>query len=334
MDSASPESSSPATKINLAEELETLHSAPHKDLGARVKKLEFAWENASIDVQGNFYYLAFRDGKPTVEEFVKTIYDHIPNFCLPRKEWEECCKEIAKNPMRVHVYQDAIDKAKKLLIRAKNQQKTLGEPGEIILYMLLEVMLNAPQMCCKMALKTSEEMPVHGSDAIHMSFDDASDTLTLYWGESKLYKQLSDALNEVCTSIASFLNTLDGKTPRERDINILRDYMEFDDPATKKAILDYFDPYCEVSNNRREVFACFVGFDFSFFNKLGGLEKAEVEEEFRTQFLKRIASACDLFEKNIVATKLHEFNFHFFLIPFPRVEDIRERFLKLLDYKE
>jgi hypothetical protein len=190
-------------------------------------------------------------------------------FCLPRKERQRQLDKFAeKNDLR-HL-QDMFDKAKRLLIQAKEQKKTLGEPGELILFILLETMLKAPQIACKMYLKTSEEMPVHGSDGIHLAFDEPTKTLTLYWGESKIYSDLSKALDEVCSSITAFTTQKNGKAPRYRDIDILKDHMDVQDEATREAILEYFDPYSEKHNKLREVYACFVGFDFSFFNKLTG----------------------------------------------------------------
>ena len=185
-------------------------------------------------------------------------------------------------------------------------------------------------MCCKMSLKTSEEMPVHGSDAIHIAFDTQTETLTLYWGEAKLYAQLSDALDEVCDSITGFMTEKDGKTPRDRDINILCDHMSMEDGPVKTAILRFFDPYSEESNRLREVYACFVGFDFIFFNRMAGLPKTEVEAEFNKQYLKRVQSACELFERKIRLKKIHSVNFHFFLIPLPCVETLRKLYLQKL----
>lgn len=178
-----------------------------------------------------------------------------------------------------------------------------------------------------MYLKTSEEMPVHGSDGIHLAFDDSTKTLTLYWGESKIFGELSKALDEVCSSIAAFNSLKNGKVPHQRDIDILKDHMDIQDVATREAILEYFDPYSEKHNMLREVYACFVGFDFSFFRKLSGKDKAEVEKAFAEEYLERVKTACALFAGKINASKLATYNFHFFLLPFPCVATLRTLYL-------
>jgi hypothetical protein len=315
--------------VDLAAELAKVIEAPYSGLPTRIKSLTFKWKAKGLDVQGNFYYLALRDGQPTVEEFVKLLYDHIPYFCLTQKDRQKHLDQWEKTRELFHM-QDMFDKARKLLIRSKESGKTVGEPGEMILFMLLEGALKIPQMCCKMSLKTSAEMPVHGSDAIHLAFDEAAKKLVLYWGESKLYAQLSNALDEVCTSIQGFITANGGKKPRDRDVDILCDHMNLPDGPAKEAVLKYFDPYAEESNDLREVFACFVGFDFAFFDKLVAMDKAKAESEFQIRYLERVKSACQLFEQKIKSTKIHKLNFHFFLIPFPCVDTLRKLYLQKL----
>ena len=315
--------------MDLADEIKKALEFPEDGVDARLRTLKYAWKEDGLEVNGNFHYLSFRDGKPSVEEFIKFVYDRIVYFCLPRKERHRQLEKYDEKKDLRHL-QDMFDKAKRLLIKAKEQKKTLGEPGELILFVLLEAVLKAPQIACKMYLKTSEEMPVHGSDGIHIAFDEASKTLTLYWGESKIFGELSKALDDACASITSFTSLKNGKIPRHRDIDILKDHMDIQDDATREAILEYFDPYSEKHNKLHEVFACFVGFDFSFFEKLAGTDKAKVEKAFEDQYLDRVQSACKLFGGKIRDNKLTAYNFHFFLVPFPCVATLRKLYLGLL----
>lgn len=63
----------------------------------------------------------------------------------------------------------------------------MGEPGELIAFVILEAFFQAPQIACKMYLKTNENMPVHGS--VHIKFDESKDSIEILWGESKLYQR-------------------------------------------------------------------------------------------------------------------------------------------------
>jgi hypothetical protein len=322
-----------APGIDLGTELRNALEFPLKGFDVRLRELTYNWTVDGLSVSGRFHYLAFKDGKPSVEDFVDYIYGRIAYFCLPRKERKKQLERFQKeNDWRY--LQEAIDKARDLLIRAKEQQKTLGEPGELILFILLEAVLHAPMMACKMYLKTSQEMPVHGTDGIHMSFDPDTQTLTLYWGESKIYADLHKALDEVCASISAFIAEKDGKVPRRRDIDILKDHMDMENGPVKDAILAYLDPFDEWSNKLREVYACFVGFDFSFFTRLPSYEQAAVEEAFRNEYLDRVESACKLFADKIRANGLSQLTFHFFLVPFPSVATLRKLHLGKLGVKD
>jgi hypothetical protein len=149
-----------------------------------------------------------------------------------------------------------------------------------------------------------------------------------FGGSRKIYASLPDALDKVCKSISHFNTPKKGVVPKDRDINILRDHMDIDDPATEKALLEFFDPYSSKSNNRREVYACFVGFKFDFFDQ--SVDKAKLKAMFETAYLKRIQEACKMFGEKINKNKIHHLNYHFFLIPFPCVNKLRELFLTKL----
>jgi hypothetical protein len=222
---------------------------------------------------------------------------------------------------------ELMDKAKNLFINVKQSRKTSGEPGELILFMLLEECLKAPQLTCKMSLKTSEQMPVHGSDAIHIMRGSQEGSICLIWGESKIYQQLSTALDEVCNSVSGFLDEKEGRNARDRDIDIIKEHMDVEDPVLRRALLDYFDPYSEAGNNLEEAYACFVGFDYSsVYRQLASMAPNKREEFFKEEYLKRIKTACQLFGEKLKYRGLSHLRIYYFLIPFPSVEDFRTKF--------
>lgn len=119
--------------MDLAEELKKALEFPHDGIDARLRTLSYNWIEKGLTVSGNFHYLAFRDGQPSVDEFAKFIYDRIVYFCLPRRERQRQLNKFEEKKDLRHL-QDMFDKAKRLLIKAKEQKKTLGEPGELILF--------------------------------------------------------------------------------------------------------------------------------------------------------------------------------------------------------
>ncbi len=298
---------------------------------SRLREVSLKWTGKEITAEGKFFYLSFRDGKPTVNEFIDYIYNQIIPFCIPAKEILETAKKFEETKDTA-LWLRLGDKARNLFIKAKNEKVTTGEPGELILYIILEAALLAPQVACKMYLKTSEMMPVHGADSMHMKYDNVFSVLTLYWGESKLYKQLSAALDEIMKSISAFVSPAGGRSPKERDIDIIKDHISLPSITEdfKKALLEYFDPYSESSNLLREFHACFAGFDYDVYSDLSKISKNKLAQHFQNKYFSRIESACSLFEHKIKESGLNHLGFYLFLLPFPSVEELRKKFLKKL----
>ena len=296
---------------------------------ARIKIIQQSWKSDSLRCSGEFFYLTFRDSVPTTEDFVNYIYWRIVAFCIPRKEREECKRKYTETGDEKYILQ-ITDKAKNLFVRALKARGKTGEPAELILFILLEAFLKAPQVACKMYLKTNKNVPVHGSDGIHLSFDKEAGRLILFWGESKLYKSPSDALDEILSSIKGFITPTNGSAPRERDIDILVDHSNIDNEEQRKAILEFFDPYSKSSNLRLEVFACLAVFDYSFLSECQKMAHDEVEAKFLQEYKIRISTACKLFEKKIKESSLTDLNFKLLLLPLASVEELREKFLNKL----
>jgi hypothetical protein len=285
-----------------------------------------------------------------MDEFVDFIYWKIVPFCIPRKErrkkWE--LAEATHDERYMH---ELTDQARNLFIQARakakakakekaeregrefdvsDAQSTTGEPGELILFILLEGILKAPQIACKMYLKTSEAMPVHGSDSVHLARGSTAESVRVIWGESKLYQQLASALDEICGSINGFLSEAEGRANRDRDIDILKDHMDVEDPGWREALINYFDPYEDQSNLREESYACFVGFDYSAFASIERLPVPEREAAFLAEYKERVESACSLFGAKLRSSGLSTLRIDFFLIPFPSVDSLRAKFLSRL----
>lgn len=317
------------SSVLLDELLDTVKGV-YSNFGVRLREAPYEWKEDGLAVSGNFFYPAFRDGQPTVGEFVRFVYHKIIPFCISRQERREIIEKFKETDDDSYIL-ELTDKAKNLFITARKSQKTSGEPGEVILFMLLEAVLKAPQLACKMSLKTSEQMPVHGSDAIHIMRGSQEGSICLIWGESKIYQQLSTALDEVCNSVSGFLDEKEGRNARDRDIDIIKEHMDVEEPVLRRALLDYFDPYSEAGNNLEEAYACFVGFDYSsVYSQLASMAPNKREEFFKSEYLERISSACKLFGTKLRERSLSNLKINYFLIPFPSVEDLRTKFFNHL----
>ena len=302
----------------------------HSGLGIRLKQVPFDWSSGMHRLTGNFHYITFADGVPTVQEFVEYLYDCLIPYCLPKRKIQEALQGI--NPtvdyariVRLH------DDAKSLFIKAKNQLESGGEPGELILYALLEWVLKAPRLVSKMYLKTNSNMPVHGTDGIHLGYDDAKDLLTIYFGESKIYQSFSSAADAAFTSMAELLANA-GQISREIEIlNNLSDLSSLP-PAFQAKIAEYINPYStsKLSLQKRIVHTCLLGFEYTAYNRILALHPDKVASAFEEKYKKRIASACRVIERHYGKRLPVTTNLHLFLLPFPNLSTFRTAFYSKL----
>ena len=316
-------------KSSLAEAMVALLK-DHSGLGIRLKQVPFDSSSGMHRLTGSFHYITFADGVPTVQEFVEYLYDCLIPYCLPKRKIRDALQGVDPTVdyariVRLH------DDAKSLFIKAKNQLESGGEPGELILYALLEWVLKAPRLVSKMYLKTNSNMPVHGTDGIHLGYDEAKDLLTIYFGESKIYQSFSSAADAAFTSMAELLANA-GQISREIEIlNNLSDLSSLP-PAFQAKIAEYINPYStsKLTLQKRIVHACLLGFEYRAYNRILVLEPDKVVSAFEEKYKKRIGSACRVIERHYGQRLPVTTNLHLFLLPFPKLSMFRTAFYSKL----
>ena len=169
-------------------------------------------------------------------------------------------------------------RARALFIKANQTTNRNGEAGELLLYLLTEWILGAPQLIAKMALKTNPNMPVHGADGVHVRYRESDKKLLLYWGESKLYADVGEAITAAAKSISEALKP----QKLQHEINLVQQNIDFSGlkPEEKEALLRYLNPFEESYNERHDVTTCLVGFDFDGFAKVAKVNADKAEAQF------------------------------------------------------
>lgn len=302
----------------------------HSGLGIRLKQVPFDWTSGMHRLTGSFHYITFADGVPTVQEFVEYLYDCLIPYCLPKGKIRDALKGVDPEADYSRIVRLG-DDAKSLFIKAKNQLESGGEPGELILYALLEWVLKAPRLVSKMYLKTNSNMPVHGTDGIHLGYNEAKDLLTIYFGESKIYQSFSSAADAAFTSMAEFLANA-GQISREIEIlNNLSDLGSLS-PTFQARIAEYINPYStsKLTLQKRIVHACLLGFEYAAYNRILALEPDKVAFAFEEKYKKRIGSACRVIERHYGKRLPITTNLHLFLLPFPSLKEFRTAFFAKL----
>lgn len=286
---------------------------------------EIAASSALPGTQGTIHchYLKVDGNKvPRVSALAERLAREVVNYSIPRSDIEAAKAADAGHDTKHTV----------ALYRKANQlftdlQKT-GEGGELLLYLMAETYLRLPQLFCKMPLKTSAQMHFHGTDGIHGTYDPGTDTLAVYWGESKLYETASSAIEACFESLAPFVLP-DGSSmaPQSRDLQLLSDNIDLANPELESAILRYLDPDDPMFNKLNYRGVALVGFDAASYTPgTSPLAESDIAAALAKSVKSWHRSASHYLGKN----KLTNITIELFCIPFPSVDAFREAFLKEL----
>jgi len=305
--------------------LRLLRSEPHA-LDAYFGELAASSALPSTQATVHCYYLKIEGNKaPRVGALAARLACELVSYCIPRSDIEAAKAADAGQDTKhtVALYR----KANRLF----TDLKKTGEGGELLLYLMAETYLQLPQLFCKMPLKTSSRMHFHGTDGIHGTYDPSTDTLALYWGESKLYATASSAIDACFESLAPFVLPDGSSTaPQSRDLQLLSDNLDLANPDLEAAILRYLDPDDPKFNQLNYRGVALVGFDAdSYASGTSPVVEADIAAALARSVNSWHGSATHYIGKN----KLTEITIELFCIPFPSVDAFRESFLKELGIK-
>ena len=261
------------------------------------------------------------DGQVRVKELADRLSRQASDYCIPRSRIV-AARDHAFETGSLEKLEQIGKEARRLFV----QLDTSGEAGELLLYFLLERLIDAPQIIAKMSLKTSTNVHVHGADGIHAKFLD-NGNLALYWGEAKLHKSASSAISECLASVAKFV-TQRGSGNTEQDVFLLRTRVDAGDENATRMLAKYFmsDESESLSVQLRS--ACLVGFDLRDYP--GPVESLDDVE------LKLIHSMIDVWhdkvKEHVGKNSLHDFEIDLFCVPMPSIQEFREAVLEELGF--
>lgn len=266
------------------------------------------------------------NGSIRLQDLIEFIDGKIVEYALPKKEIDEAFR----------YQQETGSPAKTIQLRRKavrlftDLEKT-GEGGEILLYILVQEYLKIPQLISKMSLKTSGKLHYQGADGIHVKFDTINNSLNLYWGESKMYSNHTQAISECFKSIKSFLlDPISYQSMQERDIELITANIanNVNNNELENALVRYFDKDDDLSNNLVYKGICFIGFDFDGYTAKGIVKTTQ---EVKNDIEKEIDSWYNSISNEIKKHgKLNLKEIHVFLMPFPSVAEFRKYYLETI----
>lgn len=203
--------------------------------------------------------------------------------------------------------------------------KKTGEGGEMLLYLLVQHVLKMPQILCKMSFKTSGNVHFHGIDGLHIKYDKSIGKVALYWGESKMYKDIGSAITDCLDSIKPYLID-DSKNTNSRDLQLFQDNLDLVDGELEEQLLNYLNPDHHNFNNLQFRGVCLVGFDDGRYPAIPNQKNYDIlSQELQSSI---IDWKGKIQERLLDRSPLHTFTLEIFLIPMPSVQHFRDAFLE------
>jgi len=309
--------------MSSVEEINTLTSVDQSDYEDCLGVLEHEYTIDGVAAKIRMHYIKFDgNGRPMIKALANMLYSYIIDYCIAARNRPEALTtrqstRLTKQARELFRHPDVSD---------ESPDKT-GEAGELLLYFLMEAVLNAPQVVSKMELKTNHKDEVKGSDGIHARFDPEDGVVDFFFGESKLYTESSAAIAEAIKSVDQFHEI----EMYQHEFTMVTKHFKYSDEETKNAIASLIISG-EPGPNVRVNHACLIGYDFKGFSGLPYQEEHEtLVQEFVSRFLEDGERLTALLQDKFEKFDKKYLCFEIFFIPFPSVSEFRNAFNAALD---
>lgn len=260
--------------------------------------------------------------QPDTEKMIDKLISLLVDFACTRKELDEAVLKVQQTGS-AQAITALVEKARRLFTTSANT----GEVGELMLYFLAEHLLKYPQILCKFPLKTNPNVHAHGADGVHASVDPKTGHLRLHWGEAKLYQNLHAALDDCFLSLSELiLEPVGAKKTKRRDIELIRDYIDLNEPNLENAFRSYLDPDNTLSKKVRYCGLALIGFDHPNYEHL----TKQVANQEVAAVSRLIQAWAAKIKTSVEKYELIGITIDLFCIPFISVESFRDAFLRRL----
>ena len=189
-----------------------------------------------------------------------------------------------------------------------------GELGEILLYLFLEQLLNAPKLLSKIELKTTGNQYIYGCDGVHILKDLTEDGVLfhqLVLGESKIKGNLEKAVDDAFDSILKF-NINHNADIQLIDSNAFKEAFDEDTLTWIKSLI--IPEKRDLSLNVDKAFGVFLGYTIDFDGS--GLTNLDYRTKIKEKIKADAESIVQYIQTKIQNVKLVNNSFYFYILPF------------------
>lgn len=208
--------------------------------------------------------------------------------------------------------------------RSKGDYSWLGdELGDLMLYIFLEGVLNAPKVFSKFDTPT-DELLTTGTSCIHLLQPDSSITsLQMVFGKSCIFCDPKDAIDNAFVTLEAIKND----TLREMRLVESTAFNKEFKPEVAKQLKDIIIPSKGQTIAHDTAFGVFLGYSL-------GIEKNRPSAEFRSlvseKMRKDIQAHVSYIIGKIKAAGMEHHSFYFYFLPFNEADEEKQEIMKSL----
>ncbi len=297
--------------------LQQMLSASRRNYDACIGHVTHQHTLTGVTVTTRMHHLKFdANGQPKVADLAKCLVNHAIDYAISARN-----RPATMTAQEAARYMQEARKLFRVVAVPAEDAELAGEAGELLLYFLLETVLQAPQVVAKVELKTNPALEVNGSDGIHMRWHPTDGVVDVYFGESKLYKSVAAALTNAFRSIEDF----HANGMRDHEYSMATKFFKGADDHVKAAVAEVLDtgrpgPGARVNH------ACLIGYDWTANGLTPGQAAAAVEAEYQRQYLAEAQRLHDLLKTRFDNCQRKHFGFEVFFLPFTSVQAFRDAF--------
>lgn len=256
------------------------------------------------------------NGLPMIEALAEHMYQHVLSYCLHSRDINETPTKQQQAKLT--------KEARKLFIHppiSEEDPDQTGEAGELLLYLLIETLLEAPQVISKMELKTNTNMEVYGSDGIHMSWNQQDQVVDVYFGESKIYQDIGAALAAALKSI----NRFHEKKMLAHEFMLVTKHFKHADEKIKKAVASLLasgSPTADLRINH----ACLIGYNWDEYIEVFKNDPTQRLHELKQRYIADAKRIHDICRAKLTKFRKKHLRLTVFFLPFEDVQKFRDAF--------
>lgn len=311
-----------ATATNPLTDLQAMLSASRDSYHACIGHVDYEHTYSGVRATTRMHHLKFdANGQPKVAALAKCLVEHAIDYAISSRN--RPTKMTSQESMK---YAQEARKLFRVVAAPAGTADLAGEAGELLLYFLMEAVLNAPQVVAKIELKTNPALEMNGSDGIHMRWHPTDNLVDVYFGESKLYIDVGSALTNAFRSIEDF----HANGMREHEYSMVTKYFKSLNEILKAAVAEVLytgkpGPGARINH------ACLIGYDWTAIGLTPTQAAAQVEAEYLRQYLADAPRLHRLLQTRFDDCQRKHLGFEVFFLPFTSVQEFRNEFTKAME---